>query len=47
VGAVKIAMSFRFAMQLPNGLQVETHEEDTQVLEAYRIWPQVPAAPAP
>lgn len=45
VGSVKTAMSFRFAMQLPNGLQVETHEEDTQVLEAYRLWPQVPAAP--
>ncbi len=46
VGAVKTAMSFRFAMQLPNGLQVESLEEDTQVLETYRIWPQVPAAPA-
>ncbi len=46
VGAVKTAMSFRFTMQLPNGLQVETHEEDTQVLDAYRIWPQLPAAPA-
>jgi hypothetical protein len=46
VGSVKTVTSFRTAMQLPNGMQAETAEEDTLVLEAYRIWPLVPAAPA-
>jgi hypothetical protein len=36
----------RVGMQFPNGMQADTAEQDTTVLESYRVWP-LPAAQAP
>ena len=46
VGSVKAVTNHRVGMQFPNGMQADTSEEDTMVLESYRIWP-LPAAQAP
>jgi hypothetical protein len=46
VGSVKVVTNHRVGMQFPNGTKADTSEEDTMVLESYRIWP-LPAAQAP